>query len=125
MFIAIMMILASIGVQYLQKEANKQGNPIRQMLRIKWFNLMNVEDFMTNENEFLEEAGGIPETVPEIDYSEIDKKMFYKKYLSKSRPVLIKGMAQEWPAFTLWANETYLMETAGKIKIKVEQIPRH
>ena len=86
---------------------------------------MNFEDFMIKENEFIGEAEGIPDTVPYVDYKDIDKKSFYKNYLSKSKPVLIKGMAQEWPAFTKWTNETYLLETAGKIPIKVEQIPRH
>ena len=80
---------------------------------------------MIKENEFIGEAEGIPDTVPYVDYKDIDKKIFYKDYLSKSKPVLIKGMAQEWPAYTKWTNETYLLEVAGKIPIKVEQIPRH
>ena len=77
----------------MAKEAKKQGNPIRMLIRNKWFNMMNFEDFMTQENQFLEEAEGIPDAVPNVDYKDLDKKTFYRDYLSKSKPVLIKGMA--------------------------------
>ena len=63
------------------------------LIRNKWFNMMNFEDFMTQENQFLEEAEGIPDAVPNVDYKDLDKKTFYRDYLSKSKPVLIKGMA--------------------------------
>ena len=41
----------------------------------------------------MEEAEGIPDAVPNVDYKDLDKKTFYRDYLSKSKPVLIKGMA--------------------------------
>jgi len=40
-------------------------------------------------------------------------------------PVLIEGMAREWPAYELWKNETYLREKAGEEMVACEQTPRH
>jgi len=80
---------------------------------------------MTSQADtFFSKINGIPDDVPTVDHTELDKKTFYKKYLSKSKPVLVKGMAKEWPAYTKWTNETYLMEKAKHILIRVEQTPR-
>ena len=55
----------------------------------------NVEDYMTSQTDnFFDPIDGIPDSVPEVKWDDLSKKAFYKHYLSKSKPVLVKGMAQ-------------------------------
>ena len=97
------------------------GNSIRGYMRNRFFDMMTVEDYMTSQTDVMD---GIPDQVDSVNVKDLNKKTFYKKYLSKAKPVYIKDMAREWPAYTLWKNETYLREKAGDIEIKVEQTSR-
>ena len=45
---------------------------------------------------------------------------FYSNYVRKSKPVLFKGAASNWPAFRNWANLTYLKEKHGEEIFTVE-----
>ena len=82
---------------------------------------MSIEDFMVQQTDVTDP---IPNEIDSVNVADLSKKTFYKKYLSKAKPVYVKDMAKEWPAYTLWKNETYLREKAGDIEIKVEETPR-
>jgi|ERR1712086_41980 len=56
---------------------------------------------------------------------DLSTKAFFNKYLRRSRPVLIKGMAKHWPGYQHWRNDSYLEEKAGDDQIEVEEIDRH
>ena len=87
----------------LKQYIMQSGNPIRAYLRDNLFEMDNVEDIMIAQTEnFFDPIDGIPDSVPEVDWQDLTKKKFYKHYLSKSKPVLVKGMAQQWPAYTKW-----------------------
>ena len=50
---------------------------------------------MANEQtNFFAQIDAIPDEVPYVDWEDLNKKNFFKDYLSKSKPVLIKGYAQ-------------------------------
>jgi len=40
-----------------------------------------------------------------IDYDSITKDEFIRDYVSRSRPVILRGAAKTWPALTLWTND--------------------
>jgi len=103
---------------------DRQNTDARNYLRKNVYNQQRIEEFMMENFEELT-AMLVPEEVPEVHYTELDKKKFFKEYLTKSKPVLVKEMAQEWPAYKLWKDEAYLMETAGAAEISVERAPRH
>ncbi|XP_078697158.1 uncharacterized protein LOC144925121 [Branchiostoma floridae x Branchiostoma belcheri] len=44
---------------------------------------------------------------------------FWEKYASQRKPVLFKGVAKNFPAFSLWTDE-YLLENYGELKVKLE-----
>ena len=39
------------------------------------------------------------------------------RYVCESKPVLIKGLVTQWPAFTRWQDPNYLIETVGSVQI--------
>ncbi|XP_077998374.1 uncharacterized protein LOC144451416 [Glandiceps talaboti] len=45
---------------------------------------------------------------------------FYKNYIKKSRPLLIKGGGNRWPAVDLWPDEEYLLENFGEEVFRVD-----
>ena len=44
----------------------------------------------------------LPNELPEREFDEISSKEFYREFLVKSRPLLLKGLSREWPAYELW-----------------------
>ena len=41
----------------------------------------------------------------QIDDSELNTKLFFDKYVKEKRPILIKNMVKDFPAFHLWTDE--------------------
>src|SRR5688500_804753 len=39
------------------------------------------------------------------------------RYVCESKPVLIKGLVSQWPAFTNWKDPNYLIEKVGLIRL--------
>ena len=58
--------------------------------------------------------------VAECDIN-MTSKTFFNEHVSKYRPCLFKGYARTWPAYNLWQNETYLLESAGDEVIYAER----
>ena len=50
------------------------------------------------------------------------KKEFFQKYLSVSRPVILKGAASHWPAISKWTSE-YLRKEVGDNIVHVKITP--
>ncbi|KAL0489162.1 lysine-specific demethylase [Acrasis kona] len=46
---------------------------------------------------------------------------FYKNYVMKSTPLLIKNSINDWPALTRWKSDAYLREKAGDQNVGVER----
>ncbi|XP_066296269.1 uncharacterized protein [Branchiostoma lanceolatum] len=44
---------------------------------------------------------------------------FWEKYASQRKPVLLKGVAKNFPAYSQWTDE-YLRENYGELKVKLE-----
>ncbi|XP_035698141.1 uncharacterized protein LOC118431132 isoform X2 [Branchiostoma floridae] len=44
---------------------------------------------------------------------------FWEKYASQRKPVLLRGVAKNFPAYSLWTDE-YLRENYGELKVKLE-----
>lgn len=47
---------------------------------------------------------------------DISKEEFYEKYLKPRRPVVIKNMAKNWPAYQKWTME-YMKEVVGEVEV--------
>ncbi|NIF05856.1 cupin-like domain-containing protein [Chryseobacterium sp. Tr-659] len=47
---------------------------------------------------------------------EISKEEFFEKYLKPRRPVVIKNMAKNWPAYQKWTME-YMKEVVGDVEV--------
>lgn len=45
----------------------------------------------------------------ETVYEAPDPADFFNNYILESKPVLMKGVANEFPSFKLWNNDTYLL----------------
>ncbi|MGN6493660.1 MAG: cupin-like domain-containing protein [Agriterribacter sp.] len=48
----------------------------------------------------------------------IDPEIFRRKYYTAGKPLVIKGMAKEWPAYTKW-NWNYFKEIVGDKKVGI------
>ena len=70
------------------------------------------------------EKGIIPIEIEEIDHSQVDPVTFYRENVLKSKPVLIRSMVRDWPAFTLWSQSDYIKQRTSEIKIRVERTDR-
>ena len=49
----------------------------------------------------------------ENDPAELDTRAFNNYYMSKNRPVVIRGMAKDWGATQKWKDSDYLIKEAG------------
>jgi len=58
-----------------------------------------------------------------VDESFVDNllspKEFAEKYVSSRRPIVLRNVVKEWPAFKLWTDE-YLSENYGDMELRVE-----
>lgn len=61
-----------------------------------------------------------PEGHIDIITEPLSAKDFWSKYVSKRRPVLLKGAASDFPAKVLW-NDQYLADTYGDLSVKIER----
>ena len=51
--------------------------------------------------------------MPEIENKELTPKILNTQYVTKNKPVLVKGMAADWPALKKWKRK-YFAETVGQ-----------
>ncbi len=67
----------------------------------------------------------LPYTIDKIDIIEIqaDPLDFYKKYISKGIPCIIKNIARGWPALKKWDDSNYLIEKMGDEKLTIDITP--
>ena len=61
---------------------------------------------------FGEHTNTIEGEITVLDYS-IGPEDFYEHFIRKRKPVLFKGVANDWPCSKHWGNETYLRERFG------------
>lgn len=57
--------------------------------------------------------------VEELDYV-LNGKDFYRHFIRKRTPVVLRGGAKTWPAYLHWSNETYLKMKYGDEQLDVE-----
>jgi hypothetical protein len=48
------------------------------------------------------------------------KKTFYKNYVSKSIPVVLRGYAKQFEAFKKWTTDEYIISKIGDVQVRVE-----
>ena len=75
-------------------------------------------------HEIAKSKGMVPTEVKRIQHSEISPQEFYRDYVTKSIPLLIKAMTNDWPAHNLWSQKDYIKQKAGDISIRVERTDR-
>ena len=61
-----------------------------------------------------------PEGHIDIKTEPLSAKEFWSDYVSKRRPVLLRGAASQFPAKMLW-NDQYLADTYGNLTVKIER----
>ena len=66
------------------------------------------------------QRAGPEDTIDEYPSGSLSSEVFYRKYVEKSRPVIIRGGAKDWPAFKLWTDE-YLKATYGHLEVRLEE----
>lgn len=54
----------------------------------------------------------------------MDPVVLYRENVLQSRPVLLKGVVKDWPAFTQWQESDYIRQKTGDIEIRVERTDR-
>lgn len=64
-------------------------------------------------------AGGLAESAEPIARVPVpSREVFEREYLHRSRPVVITGVVERWPAFTRWST-TYFRERFGRMRTTV------
>lgn len=116
-------------MKHARKPDAGPSNWVRRHLLRHFYGNGNHFDVFQEKNEQLSMLGEEPlyNDVTEVDAyetGELSPKDFFNNYLKSSRPVLIKGLARDWPGFTKWQSDEYLKEAAGDDVITVEEIDR-
>lgn len=60
--------------------------------------------------------------VPEVAFDSATASADFDEAASTCSPLLLKGLARQWPAFTKWAGQSgldYMRSVAGKSQIQV------
>ncbi len=57
--------------------------------------------------------------IDELDYFP-NGKDFYKHFIRKRKPLIIRGAVKQWPAFQHWKNETYMRSKYGDVLFEVD-----
>ena len=80
-----------------------------------------VKDLKKMREEFFALVPGVEKAspVPVVDAASLTERSFKKKWVSKSRPVLIKGAVKEWPAVRKWGDKNYWLSQVENIRLKV------
>ncbi|MDC8004727.1 cupin-like domain-containing protein [Aureisphaera galaxeae] len=58
------------------------------------------------ENNILIQTGVAVDTEIAVEYG-ITREKFYEEYVSKNRPVILKGLMDDWPAKHIWGNQYF------------------
>jgi hypothetical protein len=60
-----------------------------------------------------------PLSVPSIDAGELTEQVFKKEWVSKNRPILIKGAVKHWPAVKKWRDKNFWLSAFDNFKVDV------
>jgi len=63
-------------------------------------------------------------SIEELDNSAMDTERFRREYINRNRPVVIRGAARHWPAYTHWKDPEYLKRLCGDFEFPVFDAPR-
>lgn len=55
----------------------------------------------------------------EEDFNSISSEYFYDKYVATRTPVILRGLAKTFPAYTLWTDD-YIKEHYGDLEVRLE-----
>ncbi len=59
----------------------------------------------------------------EVDFADLSKADFFSIYAKNWRPLVIRNACRDWPAYTKWASDAYLMQHWGDAKLEVFSQP--
>ena len=62
-----------------------------------------------------------PDIILDEQREPITGSLFFDQYVSREKPVVFRGFAKHWPAFTQWTDET-LVKDYGDLELKVEAL---
>jgi len=65
----------------------------------------------------------LSEDIPELHKHCLTPLQFYRDWVSKNRPVIIRGAITDWPAFEKWQNNNYFRDMIGEKEITVTATP--
>ena len=86
----------------------------------KNFHLLDKFEAMS-ENSLI----SLPYQLKKVEYKDIVAKPydFYRDFVSKGEPCLIKNIISDWPAFKNWQDNSYLIEKAGDTEFTIDITP--
>ncbi len=58
--------------------------------------------------------------MPSVDVSKFRPKGFFDKFLSDSRPLVVRNYAKEWAATAKWQDKKYLAELGGNTVVRLQ-----
>jgi hypothetical protein len=61
--------------------------------------------------------------VQEEEFADLSPSRFFREYVSRWRPVVIRGASREWAAHTKWSDDSYLLERWGKADVTIFTAP--
>jgi hypothetical protein len=62
--------------------------------------------------------------VPVEDAERLDARTFWRRYVLRNQPCLIKRAVMRWPAHVSWADADYVISTIGDVKVRASCCPR-
>jgi hypothetical protein len=78
-----------------------------------------------NEDVFINTVKHPVRAIPEEESIRLSPDSFFKEFVTKSKPVILKGFAKNFPAFQRWRTDEYFKSVIGKQRVKVEVVKRN
>jgi hypothetical protein len=86
--------------------------------------LLNQHLFLNSVRPMLKSNGGFITAFGQTTSAEVVNTIsdlsFLRNYVLRSRPLIIKGAAWNFPAFSKWRDDSYILRTTGDLEVPVE-----
>ena len=81
----------------------------------------DIHEMKLLSREFFSIVPGIEKasTVAEIDATDLTEHVFKKDWVSKNRPILVKGAVKHWPAMKRWRDKNFWLSSFDNFKVDV------
>lgn len=62
--------------------------------------------------------------VEAVDTSELSEEVFFREYVARNRPCLIRRACSQWPALQRWLSRAYLQDVLGDLRVRPHHVPK-